>query len=251
MHQNSFKSEYFHQLARLEENNFWFCSRNRLILWGINRFFSGANSFFEIGCGTGFVLSGIEKKFPHFLLYGGDIYTEGIKFAKQRLGRAVFLQMDARQIPFEDKFDVIGAFDVLEHIKDDELVLSEIHHALHKEGGLILTVPQHSFLWGKFDEGSCHLRRYSSNELKSKVEKAGFKVIRIVSFISLLFPLMIISRLKGKWSSAKDYNAIKTLEFNSLINTFLEKVLDFERVLIGLGVSFPFGGSLFLIAAKT
>jgi SAM-dependent methyltransferase len=59
---------------------------------------------------------------------------------------AVLFQMDARKIPFESEFDVIGAFDVLEHIEEDEKALAQIFHAVLPGGGLILTVPQHRFL---------------------------------------------------------------------------------------------------------
>lgn len=191
-----------------------------------------------------------KKKFPHFLLYGGDIYTEGLKFAKERLGRALLLQIDGRKIPFEDEFDMIGAFDILEHIKEDELVLSQIYKALRKNGGLVLVVPQHNFLWSSFDEAACHLRRYNRDELVTKVERAGFQVIKTTSFVSLLFPLMLISRFMVKRRVLKDYDVMRTLEVNPVINTFLKSILDFERFLISLGISFPFGGSLFLIAVK-
>ncbi len=245
-----FKLEYFAQLSELEAENFWFCSRNRLILWAIKRYFPVAGNFFEIGCGTGFVLSAIENAFPDISLYGSDIYAEGLKFAERRLHRAALLQMDARKISFEDKFDVIGAFDILEHIKEDTLALSQMHRALRNGGGLMLTVPQHDFLRGQFDEAACHLRRYGLSELKDKVRSSGFEVIKTTSFVSLLFPLMLLIRFKEKLMPLKDYNVMRTLKFSPLANAVLGRILDFERGLIRAGVSFPFGGSLLLIARK-
>jgi hypothetical protein len=50
---NGFKPEYFSNLARLEEGNFWFRARNRLIQWALGNYFPHADSFFEIGCGMG------------------------------------------------------------------------------------------------------------------------------------------------------------------------------------------------------
>ena len=61
---------------------------------------------------------------------------------------------------------------------------------------------------------------------------------------------MLISRFMGKKKKVEGEDALKVLEFNPVINKLLEKVLDFERFLISLGISFPFGGSLFLIATK-
>lgn len=245
-----FKAEYFAKLADLEKNNFWFCSRNKLILWAMRKYFLKVNSFLEIGCGTGFVLSSIEEAFPSLLLYGSDVFCEGIKFAERRLKKATLLHMDARKIPFEDEFDVVGAFDVLEHIGDDELVLSQIYSATCKGGGMILTVPQHPFLWSQFDEASCHIRRYDSKELRKKVTNAGFTIIDSISFVSLLFPLMAMMRLKKRVPDDK-YDIMANLDIKGVKNVILEKTLDCERFLIGLGMRLPFGGSLLLVARKT
>ena len=80
--------------------------------------------------------------------------------------------MDARRIPYEAEFDVIGAFDVIEHIYEDAAVLQQMHRAVRPGGGIIVTVPQHRFLWSKQDEFSCHFRRYTRGELMSKVSCA-------------------------------------------------------------------------------
>lgn len=244
-----FEAEYFAQLASLERNNFWFCARNNLILWAIRRYFVNVHNFFDIGCGTGFVLSAIEKEFPDISLFGSDLYMEGLNFAKDRLRNTTLLQMDARKIPFDDEFDVIGAFDILEHIKDDELVLAQMYSATHKGGGIILTVPQHSFLWSQFDVAACHVRRYSSKELQSKVADAGFHIVDSISFSSLLFPLMVASRFKKKVHSDK-YDIIADLNITGVAGAVSKRVLDFERYLISLGMRLPFGGSLLLIARK-
>ncbi|MFA5337130.1 MAG: class I SAM-dependent methyltransferase [Candidatus Omnitrophota bacterium] len=247
---SGFRAEYFSQLACLEAKHFWFCSRNQLILSAIKQYFSSATNFFEIGCGTGFVLSAIEKRFPSFSLYGSDIYIDGLNFAKQRLQRAALFQMDARKIPFKNEFDVIGAFDIIEHIKDDELVLSQMYSATNEKGGIILTVPQHKFLWSQFDTSSCHIRRYGLKELQKKVTNAGFHIIDSIPFVSLLLPLMIFTRL-GKKVHNNKYDIMKDLTIKKMTNNILEKVLNCERYLINRGIRFPFGGSLLLIARKS
>ncbi len=114
-----FKSSYFSDLARLEEANFWFQSRNQLILWALEEYCQNFQSFLEIGCGTGYVLSGVSKLFPHSTLQGSEIFIAGLGFAAARLPTVNLMQMDARDIPFQEEFDVIGAFDVLEHIEED------------------------------------------------------------------------------------------------------------------------------------
>lgn len=96
-----FEVELFPQLAKLEAKNFWFRSRNRLIIYAIKQYFPQAHTFLEIGCGTGFVLQGIEKHCPHLTCSGSEIFTAGLNFATERLCKTTLFQMDARQIPFK------------------------------------------------------------------------------------------------------------------------------------------------------
>lgn len=244
-----YEASFFPQIAPLEAKNFWFRSRNSLIIWALQRYFPRIRTFLEIGCGTGFVLSGIEQAFPKLTLYGSEIFTAGLDFAAQRLSRAKLFQIDARKIPFENEFNVIGAFDVLEHIKEDSTVLAQMYQATTVHGGIILTVPQHPWLWSQADDYAHHVRRYRVQDLKAKVERAGFKIVRMTSFVSLLLPLMIISRLQQRQSNP-EYDFTSELKISGWINAILHSVLSLERTLIQLGISFSAGGSLLLVAKK-
>lgn len=244
-----FEASYFARLADMEAGNFWFRSRNRLLTWALRRYFPEAKTFMEIGCGTGFVLSGIRQAFPELVLAGSEIFSDGLNFAADRLPGVELFQMDARRIPFREEFDLIGAFDMLEHVKEDEEVLAQMYQATRMRGGILLTVPQHPFLWSEVDEYARHVRRYSSRELRAKVERAGFEIMRTTSFVSLLLPLMSISRL-NKRSSNQGFDASSEIGISGPINSLLERILDLERAMIRLGVSFPVGGSLLLIARR-
>ncbi|OGT06713.1 MAG: hypothetical protein A2103_01100 [Gammaproteobacteria bacterium GWF2_41_13] len=242
---DSFPVALFEDLTKLENKNFWFRSRNKLILWALKKYFSHMNHFFEIGCGTGYVLSAIEQFFPGLTLTGSDIYLKGLEFASKRLKKVELFQMDARNIPFLNEFDVIGAFDVLEHVDDDERVLSQMYQAVKQGGGVILTVPQHQCLWGSMDEISCHKRRYSKKDLINKCEKAGFTIHKITSFVSILFPIMWISRLKKSNKDLKD-----DLSLNKFFNFTFDQAVGLDRLLIKMGFDLPFGGSLLVVAKK-
>lgn len=247
---DGFKTGYFALLAELEEGNFWFESRNRLLTWVLGKYFPNTESFLEIGCGTGFVLSGIRREFKDIKLFGSDIFSEGFAYAKERVPEATFFQMDAHKIPFKDEFDAIGAFDVIEHIEEDEVALSQIFQAVKSGGGIILTVPQHPWLWSKNDEIACHKRRYSQKELAAKVENAGFHILCLTSFVSFLLPLMALSRLRYRlgWSDQKGRES--ELRQLPLINALLKRICGVERGLIRNGASFPAGGSLLCVAVK-
>lgn len=244
-----FEPEYFGNLASLEAGNFWFRSRNALVIWALGKYFPQARTLLEIGCGTGYVLSGIKRAFPDLELSGSEVFSAGLSFAAKRLPDGQLFQMDARQIPFREEFDVIGAFDVLEHIGEDEQVLSQMYQATRAGGGILITVPQHPFLWSRVDEYARHVRRYRVAELRNKVTRAGFRVSRITSFVSLLLPLLMLSRSKDRFAT-KELDPHAEFNISPPVNVGLGKILDLERTAIRAGVSFPFGGSLLLVARR-
>lgn len=245
-----FKVNYFANLMQLEEGNFWFRARNRLIIWALQRYSPSFASMLEIGCGTGYVLSGVAQAYPRARLYGSEIFSAGLRYAAARQPGIEFMQMDGRQIPFTDEFDVIGAFDVLEHIEEDEAVLAQIWSALQPGGTLVLTVPQHTWLWSAVDEYACHVRRYSANELHAKVKAAGFDIQRSTSFVSTLLPAMYAKRLVQKSKLAQEIDASAELRIASWMNSLFEKMLSCELMLIRRGIDLPAGGSRLLVARK-
>jgi SAM-dependent methyltransferase len=245
-----FKNHYFKELAELEAGNFWFRARNKLILWAIQKNSPGMKSFLEIGCGTGFVISAISRQFPKVRLSGSEYLEEGLAYARQRAPGTEFSQMDARNIPFESELDAIGAFDVLEHIEEDEVVLQQICKALKPGGIVLITVPQHRWMWSAVDEYACHVRRYSANELHQKVRRTGFEIIRSTSFVSTLLPAMYLSRFLHRNKTDMTMDDVAGLRINPILNKIFEWFLGFELALIHVGISLPVGGSRFMVARK-
>ena len=248
-HSDGFCNEYFPELARLEEKNFWFSARSDLISWVLRTYASDCQSVLEIGCGTGFMLSAVNRVLPNVKLAGSEVLSAGLPFASKRVPTAQLFQMDARRIPFVEEFDVIGAFDVLEHIREDELVLDQMRKALVPSGRIVVTVPQHGFLWSQQDEFAHHVRRYERGELERKVAAVGFRIELSTSFVSLLLPLQIVSRLRKRCPS-RDFDVMAELRIGPILNSFLERVMELELALIRAGWHFGFGGSRLLVASK-
>ena len=244
----SFSGGYFEALAELEPRSFWFRSRNRMLAWACARYFPQARTFLEVGCGTGYVLWGLRRACPGLQLVGGELFREGLAFARGRLSIPL-LQMDCRRIPFSNRFDVVGAFDLLEHLDEDESVLRELFRTVRPGGGLLLTVPQHPSLWSPIDEYSCHRRRYTSRELTEKVEAAGFDIVRRTSFVCFLLPFMAVRRW---WSRAGAGTLRPTAEMSlpGVLNAAFEKLMTLEQFFIEKGLSMPFGGSILLVARR-
>jgi SAM-dependent methyltransferase len=241
--------EDHHVLERVQHGSFWFRARNRLLQDLARRWFSNAKAVLEVGCGTGYVLAGLGKVLPNARLAGSEIYANGLEYAAKRLGDGVDLyQMDAQAIPFSTEFDLIAACDVLEHIEADESVLREMHRALKPRGGLLLTVPQHPFLWSHVDEIAFHKRRYRRTELQEKCRRNGFRVVAATSFVSVLLPLMAMRRLTAARHTGYDAEAEMTLP--DWLDRVLEGALDLERMLIAWGGRLPLGGSRIVVAMR-
>jgi SAM-dependent methyltransferase len=240
----------FEPLAQRENNNFWFVPRNRLIAGLLGRYFPTAECIMEVGCGSGFVLSATAHIKPWRRLVASELHPSGLAIARARLGRrAEFVQMDARSIPAREVFDVIGAFDVLEHIEDDAAVLAAMYRALRAEGGILLTVPQHPWLWSSADECALHVRRYRRGELEQKVRAAGFSVLFSGSYTALLLPLMAVSRWAG--SGGKSDSIGREFELPTIANALLRAILQLEVTLTLAGLRFPAGGSRVIVAVKS
>ena len=246
----SFPRASFARLAALEDRNYWFCSRNRLIVWALRRHFPHMRRYLEIGCGTGCVLSAVENAFPEAAALGGEMHGAGLEHAARRVRRAKLVQMDATRIPFHGEFDVVGCFDVLEHVREDGEVLTEVRAALRDDGGVIITVPQHRFLWSAADDYAGHVRRYRRGEILARLAAAGFRPLLVTSFVSLLLPVMWAARTRYRRLDER-YDPQAELDVGRAANALLQAVLDLERALIALGARFPFGGSLLVVAQKT
>jgi 2-polyprenyl-3-methyl-5-hydroxy-6-metoxy-1,4-benzoquinol methylase len=243
----NFDAGTFDQLAEAEQTYFWFRERRRLLSWAFQKYFPMAQSFLEVGCGSGNVLAALASANPELAASGSEMLLEGLKLAARKLPQAVTLfQADARALPADEQWDVIGAFDVLEHIPEDLAVLREMHRACRM--GIILTVPQHPWLWSAADVAAHHVQRYRADDLAQKLTETGFRIVRQTSFTTLLMPALIAHRLVHL---LRPYKLSDSFRISPWLNYVLGQAFAMDRWLIGKGIDLPFGGSLLIVAAKT
>jgi SAM-dependent methyltransferase len=246
---DAFPAESFAHLPEQEERSFWFRARNELILWALARYFPRAESFFEVGCGTGVVLKAMRDRFPDLSLEGAEPFAAGVEVAQSRLPGVRVHRLDGRALPFAEEFDVVGAFDVLEHVREDDVVLAEMHKVLKPRGGILVSVPQHPRLWSAVDEFSRHQRRYRKGDLVAKIESAGFEILRTSSFVSLLLPVVAFSRWRDRGKT--EYDPATEYRLPARVDRAFSGIMSLERGLVARGVSFPAGSSLLVVARRT
>src|SRR6266850_4823914 len=92
-----------------------------------------------------------------------------------------------------ESMDTVVCLNVLEHIEDDMQGLRNIHSALRRDGRAIVLVPHGQEIFGTLDTALGHYRRYSHDELKEKMERAGFRIEKILNFNRISRPGWYVS----------------------------------------------------------
>ena len=250
---------FFQHLFEVEDKHFWFRSRNRIIgdlVRRLTRRLAPGYRVLEVGCGTGNVLRILERACPEGTVVGMDLFAEGLDYARQRTS-ATLVQGDLGHPPFTNQFEIVGLFDVLEHLPDDRQALDDLRKMLCDDGVLLLTVPAHRALWSYFDEASRHCRRYEPDELKRKLVAAGYEVEYVTEYMMSIFPLMWIGRrlaaLRRRVSRRQSGASIGQLAAQELrpmpiINEALFGLLDIEVRWLARGRTLPLGTSLLAVA---
>ncbi len=137
----------------------------------------------DVGCGRS-LFTEIKQNWL-FQIYAGDIEYSLILSRKKEFSNINWLIMDANQLPFKrESFDVIFAGEIIEHMPEPIITLSEWRNMLHPGGLLILTTPnkdRSSNVINKIKRpfSPDHFNEFSYKELKDKILPAsGFKVIK-------------------------------------------------------------------------
>jgi SAM-dependent methyltransferase len=249
---------FFEQIAHAEDRHFWFRGRDRLIFRLCGKISSQLKPgalVLEVGCGTGNILRVLRRAFPDGLVVGLELWFAGLRFAQKR-SPGLLVQGDVRNCPFGKQFDLIGMFDVLEHIPEERETLLSLRELLAPGGFLVLTVPAHQYLWSYFDEAAQHCRRYAAKEIQEKLVHAGFQVDFISQSMACIFPLVWAFRKLRELRRQGNPGTAKTLtseEFRlvPVVNTVLTACLNLEAWWLSRGHHLPMGTSLVVVCRRS
>src|SRR5438046_6156273 len=121
--------DHFAALFAVEDRHFWFGARNLALKTIIEEFaprLPAGYRVVEIGCGTGNTLRMLKEACSTAaLIVGIDLFEEGLVYARRRTN-ASLVRARIEDAPFVVPFEVVGMFDVLEHIEDDAAALSSV-----------------------------------------------------------------------------------------------------------------------------
>jgi SAM-dependent methyltransferase len=234
----------YQQMAELDDRHWWYRARRRILAELIRREVKLPQDarILEIGCGTGHNLPMLSG-FGH--VDGLELDDEAAGLSEKRLGRAIIRSPLPELAGVANDYDLIGAFDVIEHIEDDHVALAAIATKLKPGGKFMMTVPAHPWMWTAHDVANHHKRRYSRRSLKALIEGSPMRLDKIGYFNSLLFPVAVAERAVSKLRGKDDGHV--SLPPGPL-NAALEAVFASERYLVGR-LPLPPGLSLFAVAS--
>lgn len=211
-------------LFSVEQSHWWHTGRRKILAAFVEEICREVTDrrprILDVGCGTGANLLMLSK---YGDAEGVDVSEDALAFCRERGLDKVKLGA-AEQLPYDDAtFDLVTAFDVVEHMDDDLAGLSEMRRVLRPGGRVLLFVPTFMFLWGLQDDVSNHRRRYRLSQLRRVLEQAGFEIERTTyANITFFLPILLIRKLM-RWTGTKaaSENNINVTAFNGILGTLL------------------------------
>ncbi len=200
-------------------------------------YFQNVEKCIDFGAGIGTLALIFRKKFnlnPICI----EIDKENISYLKKRNFRSL---KSLKNAPINN--DLIFSSNVLEHIKNDQIILNLMKKKLKKGGILYLFLPAKMLLWSKMDEAVGHYRRYELKEIERKCENAGFKIKKIQYVDSIGFFASLALKIFG-------YNTNSGLGSRKSIKFYDKYIFPVSKIFDMFGLKYLFGKNLLIIAKK-
>lgn len=252
------RSEDYAHLYALEEDFWWFEGMREITAALLDPVCLPARrrDILDAGCGTGGMLTWLERYSDGGRLAGVDLSPTALDFCRERRHKYL-AQASVTALPFADStFDLVTSFDVLVQVPgegEDERAIREMYRILRPGGVAFVRAAAYEWMRSGHDEALSTQRRYSLNVLKERLERAGFRVMRATYANSFLLPVAALRRLVlkriGLADSGSDVKALPpSLQW---LNSALTSALKLEAHLLKSTKSkLPAGLSTICVAEK-
>ncbi len=240
------KTFVYERIKNAEETDWWYMGLRQIVAMYLRKYYlANGRKLLDVGCGTGYFLKILKKDWE---VFGVDISQKAITMSRSR-GLENIIQGSIEKLPYaNDSFDVILVLDVIEHVKNDVLALSEVYRVLKPNGIAVFNTPAFKFLWSYHDISADHVRRYTQSELTGKLQKVKFKILKVSYINFLLFPLALIQRLIAKFFPPLELQtAIGVVPF--IFNQIFYKIFTWEKLLLET-FNLPWGLSVSAVVTK-
>lgn len=236
------------QMYENELNHGWYLGTRRHLVKTLKQYSQANSKILDAGAGTGGTIKLLEQAgFKNII--GIEKSDTAIGYAKQR-GLSV-KKGDINKLRFEkDSFDIIICLDVLYHQGVDPVIaVKEFHRVLKKGELLYIQEPAYNFLRSRHDEAISTERRFTKDQVGKILNSAGFEIIRLSYFNTLMFIPISLKRLLDRLAK-KDEISSDVDSLNPILNRLIAVSLNLESNLLKY-ISLPFGLSVICLAKKT
>lgn len=235
----------YDRIRNLETEHWWFVGRRRVLEALIQRLAppTGAR-ILEVGCGAG-------GNIPLLQAHGEVVALEPDDESRAYVAGRFGIQVDGGLLPdglpyAPESFDLICAFDVIEHVEEDAASIRALAGRLRTGGVLLTTVPAYQWMWSHHDVLHHHKRRYTLRRYRKLFAQSGLTIETAGYFNTLLFPVAAALRLVKRWRG--DESADDAMPSRGL-NRLLTKIFSLEAPFAAAGL-LPFGVSIAVTARK-
>jgi SAM-dependent methyltransferase len=238
---------YYKEYYELERTHWWFKARGEILLMHLRPYCQGraALKILNVGAATG--------RTSELLAEFGDVRSieydrECFEFTRQRLSMPIE-QGSILDLPYPDHtFDLVCAFDVLEHVHDDQRAAAELERVCKPGGMVCVTVPAFMFLWSKHDDVNHHFRRYTRPQL-SQLFNARLQPVYHTYFNGWLFlPIAAFRLLAPLWpfrrAKREDAGSDFFVAKGSWTQRLFYRIFRSERFFVRRRIPLPFGVSI-------
>ncbi len=235
----------YDRIRDLETDHWWFVGRRKVLRQLLRRIGTPAGAkILEVGCGAGGNVP-LLREFGDVAALEPD--DESRAYASERLDLAIDTGLLPDGLPYApESFDLVCAFDVVEHVDDDAGSIKALAKLVKPGGAILTTVPAYQWMWSHHDVAHHHKRRYLLPAYRALFDQAGLTVETATYFNTLLFPLAAVQRTAKRL--LKDESADDAMP-PVWLNKALSGVFSLEAPLAAAG-GLPFGLSIAVIARK-
>lgn len=218
----------------------WYRARAALLEAALGDFLGKPHRLLDVGSADGPSVSWMDGSHERFAV---DLDPRGLP-----TGRGVCAS--AMALPFADaSFDVVGAFDVVEHCDPEDRALAELTRVMRPGGRLLLSVPAYQWAWSDHDVRAGHHRRYTRPRLVAAVKRAGLEVSRTTYGFAAVFPFFTVERLARRLRPGGSTTDQGLPQVSPILDRLLTGLSATEARLLRRA-NLPFGSSVFLAAEK-
>ena len=248
------KAEYYKEYYHLERKNWWFLARKELLRQQVGMLFKGAKDVKILNVGAALGASTLMLK--EFGIVTSLEYDKSCcEFVKEELGME-FINGSITELPFATgEFDLVCAFDVVEHVQDDLLAVTELHRVCKTGGYVFTTVPAFQSLWSEHDEINMHFRRYTMKQhlllyAQQNTEVRFKSYFNFWLFIPIYFTRILSNLFRKKGSPPKSDFGKAGESGKAIVSKLLFTIFKSEGIFLKRRISLPVGVSLMVLAKK-